>query len=157
MGILAVIIYFCFVLIGFINDYKNICSHNVCLRGFVLIFMSIVSMRWIFMQIASMRWFFIQIASIWWFFMRWFLIQIVSMRWFFIQMVNMWWFFMHILSMWWFFMRTVAFKIIFSVKRGYAYIWGTCKNVWVLRVCFSKSKSMQAKKCPRLPYFTLLN
>ena len=41
------------------------------------------------------------------------------MRWFFIQIVSMWWFFIHI----------VPFKIIFGMKRGYAYVCGTCKNV----------------------------
>ena len=34
LGVLAVIIYFCFVLIDLINDYKNIYSrNNVCLGG----------------------------------------------------------------------------------------------------------------------------
>ena len=48
-------------------------------------------------------------------------------------------------------------KLFLVWKGGYVYVWRTCKNVWVLRVCFSKSKNIQVKKCPRLPYFTLLN
>ena len=36
------------------------------------------------------------------------------------------------------------------------FVWWTCKNVWILRVWFLKSRSIQAKKCPGLPYFTLL-
>ena len=28
-----------------------------------------------------------------------------------------------------FFMYIVAFKIIFSMKRGYVYVWGRCENV----------------------------
>ena len=42
-------------------------------------------------------------------------------------------------------MQIASFKIIFGMKRGYAYVWGTCKDVLVLRVCFLKSKSIQAK------------
>ena len=43
LGILALIIYFCFVLIGLINDYKNIYSrnNNVCLGVCKMVFMSI--------------------------------------------------------------------------------------------------------------------
>ena len=33
-------------------------------------------------------------------------------------------------------MHIVAFKIIFSVKKDYVYVWETCKNVWVLQVSF---------------------
>ena len=93
------------------------------------------------MHIVNMWWFFIQIVSMWWFFKH-----SVSMRWFFIQLVSMRWFFIHIVSV----------KIIFSMKRGYVYVWGTCKNVWVLRVCFLKSKSIQATKWPRTVYLQLL-
>ena len=35
LGILAAIIYFCFVLIDLINDYKNIYSRNVCFGGYL--------------------------------------------------------------------------------------------------------------------------
>ena len=55
-----------------------------------------------------------------------------------------------------FFMHIVSVKIIFSMKRGYVYVWGTCKNAWVLRVCFLKSKSIQATKWPRTVYLQLL-
>ena len=42
LGILAAIIYFCFVLIDLINDYKNIYSrNNVCLGVCKMVFMSI--------------------------------------------------------------------------------------------------------------------
>ena len=34
-GIRAVIICFCFVLMGLINDYKNIYSRNVCMMVFI--------------------------------------------------------------------------------------------------------------------------
>ena len=50
-------------------------------------------------------------------------------------------------------MHVVAFKFFFGMKRAYVYVWWTCEKVWVLRVCFLKSKRMQAnkrKKCPRL-------
>ena len=40
-GIRAVIIYFCFVLIGFINDYKHIYSRNVYLGVCGMIFMKV--------------------------------------------------------------------------------------------------------------------
>ena len=41
LGIRALIIYFCFVLIGLINDYKNIyCHNNVCLGVCEMVFMS---------------------------------------------------------------------------------------------------------------------
>ena len=93
------------------------------------------------MHIVNMWWFFIQIVSMWWFFKH-----IVSRRWFFIQLVSMRWFFIHIVSV----------KIIFRMKRGYVYVWGTCKNAWVLRVCFLKSKSIQATKWPRTVYLQLL-
>ena len=43
-----------------------------------------------------------------------------------------------------------AFKIIFSMKRGYVYVWGKRKNVLVLRVCFLKSKSTQAKNAQKV-------
>ena len=36
-------------------------------------------------------------------------------------------FFMRIVSMWWFFMHIVSFKTIFSMKRGYVYVWETCE------------------------------
>ena len=40
LGICAMIIYFCFVLIDLINDYKNIYSrNNVCLGRFALWFL----------------------------------------------------------------------------------------------------------------------
>ena len=45
LDILSVIMYFCFLLIGLINDYKNIYSHNVCLGVCMMIFMRIVSMQ----------------------------------------------------------------------------------------------------------------
>ena len=35
LGILAAIIYFCFVLIDLINDYTNIYSRNVCFGGYL--------------------------------------------------------------------------------------------------------------------------
>ena len=43
LGILAVIIYFCFVFIDLINDYRNIYArnNNVCLRVCKMAFMSI--------------------------------------------------------------------------------------------------------------------
>ena len=44
LGIHAVVIYFCFVLIGLINDYKNIYSHNVC---------TMVFMWWFLIEIVS--------------------------------------------------------------------------------------------------------
>ena len=37
-GIRAVIICFCFVLMGLINDYKNIYSRNVCMMVFIKLF-----------------------------------------------------------------------------------------------------------------------
>ena len=47
--------------------------------------------------------------------------------------------------------------IIFLVLKGsHGNVWGMSKNVWVLWVCFLIFKSMQAKKCTRWPYFTLL-
>ena len=54
MGIRAVIIYFCFVFIGLINNYKNIYSRNndVCLRVCMMVFMRIVSVKK-----GVMRWF----------------------------------------------------------------------------------------------------
>ena len=36
------------------------------------------------------------------------------------------------------------------MKRGYVYVWGTSKNVWVLRVCFLKSKSIKAKNVEKM-------
>ena len=47
LGILALIIYFCFVLIGLINDYKNINSrnNNVCLGVCKMVFMSINTLK----------------------------------------------------------------------------------------------------------------
>ena len=33
-GIRALIIHFCFMLIGLINEYKNVYSHNVCMTVF---------------------------------------------------------------------------------------------------------------------------
>ena len=45
-GIHAVIIYFCFVLIDLINDYKNVYSRsNVCLGVCMMVFMRIVSIK----------------------------------------------------------------------------------------------------------------
>ena len=39
MGIHAMIVYFCFVLIDLINGYRNVYSNsNVCLRSFEMIF-----------------------------------------------------------------------------------------------------------------------
>ena len=35
LGIHAVIIYFYFVLVDLINDYKNVYSHNVCMMVFL--------------------------------------------------------------------------------------------------------------------------
>ena len=43
LGIHALVIYFCFMLIELINDYKNICSHNnnvfwgICMMVFMKI------------------------------------------------------------------------------------------------------------------------
>ena len=47
LGILALIIYFCFVLIGLINHYKNIYSrnNNVCLGVCKMVFMSINTLK----------------------------------------------------------------------------------------------------------------
>ena len=47
LGILALIIYFCFVLIGLINHYKNINSrnNNVCLGVCKMVFMSINTLK----------------------------------------------------------------------------------------------------------------
>ena len=95
LGMHALIIHFCFVLIGLNNDYKNVYSHNVC----ILVFHTNCSY-----VVVCMWWFFIRIVS-----MQWFFIRIVSMRWFFI--------------------RIVSFKIIFSMKRGYVYVWETCKHM----------------------------
>ena len=50
----------------------------------------------------------------------------------------------------WFFMHIISFKNIFSMKRGYFYVLETCKNVWILRVCFFKCKSIQAKKMGKM-------
>ena len=50
-------------------------------------------------------------------------------------------------------MHIVAFKIIFGMKRGYVYVWGTCKNVWVLWVCFLKSKYTSKKNGKNVPDF----
>ena len=46
LGILAVIIYFCFVLIDLSNDYKNIYSlnTNACLRVCVVVFKMLLKM-----------------------------------------------------------------------------------------------------------------
>ena len=52
------------------------------------------------------------------------------------------------------------FKIIFRMKGGYVYVLGTCTNVLVLRVCFLKSKSTQAKnfrKVHQNRLFTAIN
>ena len=48
------IIYFCFVFIGLINNYKNIYTrnNNVCLEVCVMVFMRIVSV-----EKGVMRWF----------------------------------------------------------------------------------------------------
>ena len=44
------IIYFCFMLIGLINDYKNIYSHNnVCLRACEMVFMRIDTFKRLFL------------------------------------------------------------------------------------------------------------
>ena len=96
--------------------------------------------------------FFMHIVSIQCFFMH-----IVSMRWFFYaDLLYLIVFLCILLVCDGFFMHIISFRIIFSMKRGYVYVWGACRNMWVLRVCFLKSKSIQANKCPRLPYFTLL-
>ena len=61
------------------------------------------------------------------------------MPWFFIQIVRMQWF---------------LCRLFF-----YVYVWGTCKNVLVLRVCFLTSKIIQAKnvkKHARTVYLQLL-
>ena len=36
------------------------------------------------------------------------------------------------------------FKIIFSMKRCYVYVWGTCKNVWVLWLFFSMKRDHES-------------
>ena len=80
---------------------------------------------------------------------------------FFIQIVSMWWFLCILLVcdvfLYIFLLLNMKSEIIFSMKRGYVYVWGTCKNVWVLWVCFLKSKSIQAKKCLKTVYLQLLN
>ena len=47
MGIRALIIYSCFVLIGLLNDYKNIyfCNNNVCLGVCEMVFMRIATFK----------------------------------------------------------------------------------------------------------------
>ena len=47
LGIHAMTIYFCFVLIDLINDYKNVYSrsNNVCLGVCMMVFMRIVSIK----------------------------------------------------------------------------------------------------------------
>ena len=61
LGIRALIIYFCFVLINLINDYKNVyyCNNNVCLGVCMTVIMGIVSikrvMRWFFMCIVIFK------------------------------------------------------------------------------------------------------
>ena len=77
--------------------------------------------------------------------MRWFLCDGFSY-----ELLVCYGFFMQIVSMRLLFMHIVSLRIIFSMKRGYVYVWETCKNVWVLQVCFLKSKSIQAKKYLRL-------
>ena len=42
---------------------------------------------------------------------------------FFTQIVSMWRFFVHIVIIWWFFMHIVSFKIIFSMKESYVYVY----------------------------------
>ena len=50
LGIRALIIYFCFVLIGLINDYKNIyCRNNVCLGVCEMVFMRIDTFKKLFL------------------------------------------------------------------------------------------------------------
>ena len=55
------IIYFCFVLIVLINDYKNVysCNNNVCLWVCMMVFMGIVSvkrvMRWFLYTLSLMK------------------------------------------------------------------------------------------------------
>ena len=55
------IIYFCFVLIVLINDYKNVysCNNNVCLWVCMMVFMRIVSvkrvMRWFLYTLSLMK------------------------------------------------------------------------------------------------------
>ena len=51
------------------------------------------------------------------------------MGWFFMQIVNMQWIFYTDYQYAVVFMLIVAFKISFSMKRGYVYVQGTCKNV----------------------------
>ena len=69
------IIYFCFVLIDLINDYKNIYSrdNNVCLGVCMMVFTRIISVKMGYGMV---------------------------------------------------FMCIVTFKIIFSMKRYYVYVWG---------------------------------
>ena len=55
------IIYFCFVLIVLINDYKNVysCNNNVCLWVCMMVFIRIVSvkrvMRWFLYTLSLMK------------------------------------------------------------------------------------------------------
>ena len=53
MGIHALVIYFCFVLIDLINDYKNIYSrnNNVCLGVCEMVFMCIITFKRLFFSI----------------------------------------------------------------------------------------------------------
>ena len=65
IGICALIIHFCFVLIDSINVYRNVYYHNndVCLEICMMVFMRIISMWWFFVWKEVMWRFFIQIAA----------------------------------------------------------------------------------------------
>ena len=95
MGIRAMIVYFYFVLIDLINDYKK--SWNCLYNGFYENCLY-----------------------------NGFSYELLVCRGFSYELLVCGGFFMHI----------VSFRIIFSMKRGYAYVWGTFKNVRVLRACF---------------------
>ena len=72
-------------------------------------------------------------------------------------------FFMHIVSFKFIFMsfagmlfNVIINVIIFLVWKGVMGMFEGWVKMWVLRVFFLKSKSVQSKKCPRWLYFTLL-
>ena len=48
-----------------------------------------------------------------------------------------------------FFIHVVSFKVIFCMKKGYGYVWGKCKNAWVLRVCFFEIEKYTSEKCSK--------
>ena len=117
-------------------------------------------MRWFFIRIVSMLWFFIHIDCIVVFHTNCSYVMIFLYILFLLKLLLVWKGVMCLfgsrVKMCEFCGYIVAFKIIFSMEKGYVYVWGTCKNVWVLQVFILKSKSIQAKKCPRIICFTLL-